>query len=201
MYSLNLRTPWPRPRLRCPAFLAALASTLALLWAPSFLNAAEASVLLEYKVKAGYLFNFAKFVEWPEATLPGTRSPIVIGVMDGAEALPVLQQQLQGKSVNEHPLQVKVVANAVSAVGCHILFVSRSAGQSVAEVRRAVGTNAVLLVGETDQFAERGGAIGFVREQESFRVHLNLVAATQAGLKVSARLSSVAKLVRTKPED
>jgi len=201
----DLRTPWPTPRsprFQRRAWLAALSAVLALLWASWSLRAAESSSLaLEYKVKAGYLFNFAKFVEWPTAALPETNSPIVVGVMDGAEALLAIQQQLQGKTVNHRPLQVKTIAADGPITACHILFVSRSAGQAAAEVRQALGQAATLLVGETEQFAERGGIIGFVREEESFRIHLNLEAATRAGLKVSARLSSIAKLVKTKRDN
>lgn len=201
MNSLNLKTPWPQPRLphlRRRAWFAALCSALVLLWEPRSLSAAESSLALEYKVKAGYLFNFARYVEWPAAALPETNSPIVIGVMDGKEVLPVIQQQLQGKTVNNRPLQVKAIAASGSATNCHILFVPRFAGQSAAEVRQALGQTATLLVGETEQFAERGGIIGFVREEESFRIHLNLEAAAQARLKVSARLSNIAMLVKTK---
>ena len=178
------------------AFVFAAAALLAL----SFLRAAESPVAREYQIKAGYLFNFAKYVEWPATSMPAADSPLVIGVMDGSEALPDIQRQLQGKTVNDRPLQVKSVATASASAGCHILFVCRSAGKTPAEVREAVGAAAILIVGETDQFAERGGMIGFVREEGSFRLNLNLEAATQAGLKVSARLSTVAKVVKGKPE-
>jgi hypothetical protein len=201
MSLLNLKTPRPRPGpppLRRRAWLAALGGVLALLGTPCPLSAAESALALEYKVKAGFLFNFARYVEWPAAALPETNSPIVIGVIDGADALPVIQKQLEGKAVNNRPLQVKAIAAAGPGTGCHILFVSRSAGQSASDVRQALGQSTILLVGETEQFAERGGIIGFVREEESFRIHLNLEAAAQARLKVSARISSIAKLVKTK---
>lgn len=163
---------------------------------PATAAADDAPATLEYKVKAGYLFNFAKFVEWPATMLTDSNSPIVIGVMDGAEALPVIQQVLADKSVNGHPLQVKAVSAATPETGCHILLVTRVAGKSPEELRAALGRSATLLVGETERFAEKGGMIGLVREAESIRLTLNLEAAAGAGLKISSKLASVAKVVK-----
>jgi YfiR/HmsC-like len=158
--------------------------------------AAEA-MALEYKVKAGFLYNFAKFVEWPARVFPATNSPIIIGVMDANEALPIIQQVLAQKMVKERPIQVKAVTTPESAAGCHILFVSRAAAASPEELRAALASAATLLVGEAEAFAERGGAIGFVREADAIRFQLNLESTTNTQLKISAKLASVAKLVKT----
>ena len=165
-----------------------------LLLMPLLDRAADSPVALEYKVKAGYLFNFGKFVEWPAASLPASNSVLVIGVLDGSEAFPIIQELLQDKSVNGHPVQVRAVSAVSSETGCHILFVTRSAGRSPGELIVALGGSATLLVGETGGFAEKGGMIGFVREQESFRLTLNLEAAEKAGLKVSSKLARVARV-------
>lgn len=163
------------------------------------LPAAPDSVALEYKVKAGYLFNFAKFIEWPSTSLPAPDSPFVIGVLDGAEAVQVWQPLFAGKSVNGHPVQVRSVHLGALGPDVHILFVTRGASRTPEEIRAALGDANTLLVGESDQFAERGGMVGFVREDDVIRLTLNLERATRAGLKVSAKLSSVAKVVKTLP--
>ena len=187
----------PGPARR--GWLAMLALALTALLASALLSAVEPVVELEYKVKAGYLFNFARFVEWPGEAIPTATSPIIIGVLAGNEVLPIIQQVLEGKTVNDHPLVVKSIKAARPDSGCHILFVSRTVSQSPSEVHEALGSSsATLLVGETDNFAEKGGMIGFVREDETFRLRLNLEAATRAGLKVSAKMSSVAQVVKTK---
>jgi hypothetical protein len=182
---------------RLTAFCVFAFVALALL-TPSRLSAADSPETLEYRVKAGYLFNFAKYVEWPISALSEKNSPIIIGVLDGAEAMPVIQQVLANKRVNEHPIIVKAVVAPSFADGCHILFVSRTANYAPADVRQVLGSSATLLVGETGQFAEDGGMIGFIREADTLRVTLNLEATTWAGLKVSSKLASVAKVVKTK---
>lgn len=158
--------------------------------------AADGALALEYKVKTGYLFNFANFIEWPAAALPGADSPFVIGVLDGGEALPVLKDLLAGKTVNGRPVQVRAVS-ADRVGGLHILFVTRASGVSPAEIKTALGGAATLLVGETERFAEHGGMVGFLREGDNIRFQLNLERVTEAGLKASAKLASVARLVTT----
>lgn len=155
---------------------------------------AESPAALEYKVKTGYLFNFANYVEWPAGTLPAPNSPFVIGVMDDGEALPILQSLLKGKRVRGHPVQVRAVG-ADRVTGLHILFVSRASGVSPEKIGEALGGASTLLVGETERFAENGGMVGFVREGETIRFQLNLERLTEAGLRASAKLASVARLV------
>lgn len=153
---------------------------------------------LEYKVKAGYLFNFAKFIEWPASSLPETATPFVIGVLEGGEALQVWKLLLTGKNVNGHPVEVKAVSAVRPESDLHILFVTRESGRTPEEVRAALGAANTLVVGESDHFAERGGMVGFVREDDVIRLTLNLERANAAGLKVSAKLSSVARVVKSR---
>jgi len=191
-----------RPRL-VSLVLAALCSLMAALTQPA--AAADAALALEYKVKAGYLYNFAKHVEWPTNLAPGHATtpglpPIVIGVLGGAEVFPILQQVLHGKSMDGRPLQLKLVTKPSDKAGCQILFVHHASGQTPEQIQQAISNAPTLVVGESEQFAERGGMIGFVRHQERFRLHLNLDASNRAGLKVSAKLSSVARIVRNRQD-
>ena len=159
---------------------------------------AQGPAALEYKVKTGYLFNFANYVEWPAAAFPAPDSPFVIGVLDGGEAVRVLQSLLKEKSVNGHPVQVKTVTAGRIGKDCHILFVTRAADVPSQEIQAELGSAATLLVGETERFAERGGMIGFVREGDHIRFQLNLERVAEAGLKANAKLASVARLVATR---
>ena len=79
----------------------------------------------------------------------------------------------------------------------HLLLVTRVAGKTPEQLSKLAGTAPLLIVGETDAFAEHGGMVGFVREEDAIRLTLNLERTTKAGLKVSAKLSSVARLVKT----
>lgn len=153
---------------------------------------------LEYKVKAGYLFNFAKFVEWPPHTHASAQSPFVIGVLGEREPVGAIEEVLRAKSVFGRPLEIRPMDDLQARAGCHILFVLRSSKISAGEAVAAIGKDPVLLVGETESFAESGGMIEFVRQDDQFRLLLNLETVNSAGLKASAKLASVAKNVRSK---
>lgn len=167
-----------------------------LVWSGIAVLAGDASLALEYKVKAGYLFNFAKYVEWPAGAFPSADSPLVVAVVDAQEAGSVLAGVLEGKEVNGHPVKVISVLSRTPPTGVHILVMTRASGKTPEEARKLLGAAPTLLVGETEDFAERGGVIGFVQEEDRIRVSLCLAHAAEAGLKVSSRLSSIAKAVQ-----
>jgi hypothetical protein len=150
---------------------------------------------LEYKVKAGYLFNFAKFIDWPDGPGPDGTGPIRIGLLDRGEAIGLVQPLLEGKQIHGRPVQVRPVDGGVPGRGLHILLVTRAANVDPETLAARLRGSPTLLVGETEDFARRGGMIGFVREQEAIRFTLNLQRATEAGLQVSAKLASVAQVV------
>ena len=163
---------------------------------PIFANADEAATSLEYKVKAGYIFNFAKFVEWPASALPQTDSPIIIGVVDAGTALSLIQNMLEGKNVNGHSIQVIALSPEYLGTNCHIIYVGKSGSTTPKQLRQLLAGTPTLLVGESNRFAEDGGMVGFTRDKENIRIKLNLDAAIAASLKVDSKLSSVAKLVK-----
>lgn len=176
-----------------------LQSTVVLLavtagWAPVRAAASEAPAL-EYKVKASYLFNFAKVVEWPAAALPAADSPFVIGVIGGGDAFIVLQDLLVGRMVGDHPVQVEAVKPERIGPGLHILFVTRAAGISVEKVRASLGSATTLVVGEAEGFAQRGGSINFVNVEGSVRFEANPAAAARARLKIGSQLLKLARVV------
>ena len=188
--------PWRARRVRFVGF--ALSLLLVLRLAPFAARAADSPVELEYRVKAGYLNNFAKFVEWPAGAFPSTNSPFVIGVVDGGEAASVIRSMFAGKQVNGRPVEVKEVSAEAIGKGLHIVLATRVAGKTPEELRKSAGSAPLLIVGETEEFAERGGTIGFVREGESVRLTLCLDHAAAGGLNVSSKLAAVAKLVKSR---
>ena len=151
---------------------------------------------LEYKVKAGFLFNFAKYVEWPVSVLPTTNSEIRIGVLADDPAAPVLQQGLTGKVANRRPIKVMLLKNLSELPGCHIFFLSRAERGRVEDVLALTRGTPTVTVGEVDQFAHRGGIFNFIRQNDAFRFEVNLAGAERAGLKVSAYLAGMATVVK-----
>lgn len=183
---------------RCPAFPfppGVLFLALGLLLGTSA-QAAPASRQLDYQLKAGYLYNFAKYVEWPPPPL-SDQSTFRVGVVGDAKAFEVIAETLRGKTVGDHSVEVVLLKPEDAGDTCRVIFIPRSAGISPAEFRARQPNAAVLLVGEKEGFAAEGGDIGFIPRGDNLRYQVNLAAAQSVGLRLSARLASLAEIVRS----
>ena len=154
---------------------------------------------VEYRIKAAYLFNFTKFVDWPPTAYAAAGSPFVIGVVDpvGTTAA-IVASTLQGKTTPDgRTIEVRRFLSLTAEIAtCQQLFITRASGIDPISASTALANAPVLLVGETEGFAEQGGVIGFVLSGDSVHCDVNLAGAQRAGVKLSGRLGSVARLVR-----
>jgi hypothetical protein len=146
----------------------------------------------EYQIKAAFLFNFAKFVDWPPEAFPGTNSPIVIGVLGKNVFGNDLENTIRDKTVNNRRFQFVEVASAAQAVHCHILFISSSEKDNLRKILDSLHHASVLTVSETDEFIKAGGMINFMIENSKIRFQINDAAAKHAGLRISSKLLSLA---------
>lgn len=147
----------------------------------------------EYQLKAAFLFNFAKFVDWPPTAFATNSSPLVIGVL--GEANPFgedLAKTVRNKTINHRPLQVKEIQAVTEATNCHILFICTSEKKRWPEIFAGLRQTPALTVGETDRFLQSGGMINFVLERNRIRFEINDEAAKKAGLKISSKLLGLA---------
>jgi hypothetical protein len=148
----------------------------------------------EYRLKAAFLLNFAKLVEWPASAAPAPGAPLVLAVAAPAGVRDSIAAGLAGAAVAGHPVEVRGVVDPGDVVGCHIVFVSVDGGDVAALVAAARGSSA-LTVGESRDFARRGGVIRFFEEKRKLRFEINPGAADRAGLRISSRLLGLARLV------
>ena len=146
----------------------------------------------EYQVKAAFLFNFAKFVEWPAQAFAEPTSPMVIGILGENPFGDDLERTIRGKTINNRPFEIKAIKSLPEARRCHILFISTSEKTRLPEILESLGTATVLTVGEMERFVETGGMINLVKEADKIRFQINDVAAKNAGLKISSKLLSLA---------
>ena len=148
---------------------------------------------LEYELKAAFLYNFAKFVEWPPEAFAGDRSPLTICVHGTDPFGDTLDNVVRGESLGERSLLVQRPESLDGLRDCHVLFVSRSERTRFAEILSRVQGEPVLTVGDTDGFLKAGGVISFVLEENKVRFQINPEAAERSRLKISSKLLRLAK--------
>jgi hypothetical protein len=153
---------------------------------------AEESQLSEYRVKAAFVFNFAKFIEWPPESFSDDTSQLVIGILGENPFGTDLDQTIQNKTINNHPLAIKQMRSLKEVTNCHILFISSSETARLPEILRTVRDKSILTVGESEGFIQAGGMINFTWEGKKIRFQINADAAKQAKLKISSKLLSLA---------
>lgn len=160
---------------------------------------AEASTLSETQVKALFLFNFTKYVEWPESAFASPTAPLTIGLLGDTELAEPLRALVAGKSVNGHPIVIEDKITAERATNCHILFVSGPRQNDQAALLLPLRGQPVLVVGENEKFTRRGGIVNFGRRDSKVRLEINTVTAGESRLKLRSKLLGVADVVQYKP--
>ena len=163
-------------------------------------QAAEAPALSERQVKALFLFNFAKYVDWPAGAFSNSSAPIVIGVV-GEDGFSDEFRRITGdRTVNDRKVVIKQIDGTADLKDCQILFVGSSENGRLTEILEAVKNSAVLTVGETDRFLMQEGMINFTKKENKIHLEINLVPAQRVNLKLSSKLLTVADVVLGKTE-
>ena len=147
----------------------------------------------EYQVKAAFLYNFARFVEWPPDVVAGSDAFRICIVGDDPFG-PHLDDAVQGKTMHDKPVEV-VHPEDVDVIRCHIAFFARSGGPALPRLLTALGGRGVLTIGETEEFTRAGGVIAMRVEESKVRFDINVDAAQRAGLHVSSQLLKLASRV------
>lgn len=179
-------SPFRAPRL----VLAALLCAALALAAPRPARATELNT-----TKAQMLWNIAKFVQWPEASLANSKGQIVFTILGEDDLAAELANLLSAKTINGKPVFVRFVRRAQDARGSQILYVASSELQHMDAVLMEVAGAPVLTVADTPAFAAHGGMVGFAPDSGKVRFEINVGHAERSGLRISAKLLALARVV------
>jgi hypothetical protein len=160
-------------------------------------QALDSSDSSEYLIKAGFIYNFAKLVEWPTTAFAQPDSPIVIGILGDDPFGATLDRIVADKKINGRSFAVKRLKwskDLKDLKDCNILFVSSSEKEHIDSVVDTVKWMPILTIGDAPGFARRGGIINFMLEDNKVRFEVNVEAAKHAVLNISSRLLALAKI-------
>jgi hypothetical protein len=165
---------------------------------------------LEYTIKAAFLFNFVKFVDWPPVK-EANNVPVTIGII-GKDPFGKAFDTIKDKQVKGRPTVIKYFksykdlktadSNSTKSADttenlkkCHLLFICQSEKDSLAEITALAQKSSILTVGEMPEMLQSGGIIKFLIEEDKVRFDINLTSARQSSLTIRSQLLRLAKRV------
>ena len=148
----------------------------------------------EYQVKAAYIYNFAKFIHWPDSAFSDAKEPLVIGVL-GTNDFNGALKPLAGKKVRNRVIEIKYFNTHHKVKNCQLLYISKSEEKKTQLILKELADQPILTVGETKYFVEFGGIIQFVTKRDRLRFSINLDVAQNNDIQIEAQLLSLAAKV------
>ncbi len=176
---------------------------LAMAMAIAFTTSLRAEDLDEskaYKVKAAYLYNFAKFIHWPDRAFKNDNSPFVIGVLDNDRFADVVRATVRNKTIHNRNIVVQYI-NWSHPEGreivkrCHMVYICEDNPKHMKKILAFLKKSPLLSVSDNPDFAAAGGMVEFVLEEGRFVFDINRKAIEQASMKISSRLLDLARVV------
>jgi len=154
---------------------------------------------IEHEVKAAFLYNFVRFVEWPATAFETSRSPLALCLAGTDVFGPVLDELVRNEEVGGRPLAVRRLAAAEPVVQCHLLFVSPSERGRFAAILGRVNTRQVLTVSDSLDFLDAGGHISFFMDSNRVRFAINADTVRAAEFRIDSRLMRLARIHKAAP--
>jgi hypothetical protein len=182
---------YPRRFFSCLLIMLTLCVTI---WIPDIY--AEDPKPGEYQIKAAFLYNFAKFVEWPADAFAQKSDTMNLCILGDDPFGPDLKP-VQGEIIGNKRLTIKHVKATQPLKECHLLFVCKSEKKQLSKIVNTLKGASILLIGDTDGFAQQNIIINFYLEENKVRFEINTDAAKLARLKISSKLLKLAKIVRS----
>lgn len=186
---------WMAAFTRC---LVGLICTLTLLGLPVSPQTMAQDHHEEYALKAAFLYNFAKFAEWPTMSFPNDHAPFVICLAGNDPFGPNLTS-LEGKLVRDRPLATKPIPGNDNLIGCHILYISPGELKQTRNILQTLQKSPVLTVCDAEGCAETGIMLNMRMVENRVALDLNLEAVQQTPLKLSAQLIKLTRIVKGQP--
>jgi len=158
-------------------------------------GACGAEAPTEYQVKAVFVYNFSRFVDWPPQTFTAPDEPFVICILGGDPFGARLDEAVRGEQIDRHPLLVRRFRNLGEIGDCRILYIDRSESAQLQQILAALDHRGTLTVSDLDDSSKRGVMIQFTTENNRIRLRINVESARASGLTISSKLLRSAEIV------
>ena len=151
----------------------------------------------EAQIKAAFVYNFLKFVEWPAGTFRHPQDTLVVAIIGDGVTAEATDHFLASKQIGERPLAIRLLKWDDSLAGVHAVFVASVDGKRLRRILDGAAAEKVLSIGEGEEFAEHGGVIALLIEQRRVRFDIDTDVAQAAGLRISSKLLALTRVVHS----
>lgn len=148
----------------------------------------------EYALKSAFLYNFCRFIDWPDSAFASPNEPFIIGIAGDDPFGSLLYEAVKGRKYHNRPIRIDHFRAPGDIKRCHLLFVSHANAGRLDPILAAVAGKSVLTVSETEDFLNRGGMIALRVEQNRVRLRISAAALRSANLVASSKLLRVAEI-------
>jgi hypothetical protein len=151
---------------------------------------------IEYQIKASFVYTVAKFVEWPVGSFASASAPMTLGIVGSGDVSDEIAGALRGKRVHDRDLIVRRIAEPGRPCDCQILYVVGSSPEAVPVLSDRGASAGVLTVGESPEFAARGGILELAMQESMVQFEVNIDAAQRAGLVISSKILRLGRVIK-----
>lgn len=155
---------------------------------------AQVNTAYGYEVKAAFLYNFTKFITWPEEAFTGESDPFIIGILGPDPFNNYLNDIIRGESVGRHPIEVKIFDNLSEITNCQMLYINSDNDENIRQALQMLKNKNVLTVSEYVFFSRLGGHVKFYNENNKIKFQVNPGAVKNSRLTISSKLLNLAKI-------
>lgn len=166
-----------------------------LLFGIKFLHAQDKPAL-EYKVKAAFLYNFTRFVNWQPAAFHSPDAPFVIGIIGNDPFGTYIEDIVEGEKVGDRDIIVQRYSDIKEINNCQIIFISISETAKTKEIISSIEHQNILTVSDDEHFLKSGGQLRFFKESNKVRIQINMTAVKKSQLEISSKLLRIAKTLK-----
>lgn len=148
----------------------------------------------EQETKALYIFNFTRFIEWPDETFREPASPVIIGVIGDPNIYKHVETVIKKEKISHRPIIIQHYVSPEQIKSCHFLYIGISDPDLVKSILDNKLYGSAITISDEPNFLRWGGAIRFYKEQEKLRFEINKESSKKSNVKISSKLLNLAKI-------
>ncbi len=159
-----------------------------------FDGTAQTKSINENQLKAAFIYNFTRFINWPPQSFTDAESPFIIGIFGEDRLSTHLNLLIKGEKLNNRPIIIKTYSSAQKIGACHILFISSQSASEIKNQLWYINRKSTLTVSDMPNFAKTGGIIGFYKVQNKLKLQINMYEVKHSELIFSSKLLSLCNI-------